>query len=379
MIVKYEEMKKKLEWTRMTLAETHQRLELHNSERSERIIQSANLLKERTDSCKVKLLQRNEAVQESTAAAAAYMPPSEDAVGLTDAERMLLQLCQEQRAKDLVQQPETEATPTVIVPPPPAAAEAAPAAAVKKDYAKTVLDLQMKLSSSITQKKPSAEDDEVQKTPSTQEAETRPEPAAAAVPEVQTATAAEEQTAEAELPTAVAPAAATEDEKTEVVGKELVDVTEDLDETVSRMEAKCASVREEDITMDLNETVSRMEAKCASVREELGQMAMSEQYMRTKQAQLLAKTREREAQLAMELAAAKEREAEAMRRKVTDMMKLLEERRNKLKMTEVVLQKKAVVVDKVHKILDSKERRANYVEQRNLECQAFDKKLKKED
>ncbi len=35
--------------------------------------------------------------------------------------------------------------------------------------------------------------------------------------------------------------------------------------------------------------VSRLEAKCATVREGLGQMAVSEQYMRTKQAQLLAK------------------------------------------------------------------------------------------
>merc|ERR1711874_805508 len=33
---------------------------------------------------------------------------------------------------------------------------------------------------------------------------------------------------------------------------------------------------------DLNESVQRLEAKCAGVREELGQMALSEQYMRTK-------------------------------------------------------------------------------------------------
>merc|ERR1712149_115492 len=37
---------------------------------------------------------------------------------------------------------------------------------------------------------------------------------------------------------------------------------------------------------DLNESVQRLEAKCGGIREELGQMALSEQYMRTKQAQL---------------------------------------------------------------------------------------------
>ena len=33
--------------------------------------------------------------------------------------------------------------------------------------------------------------------------------------------------------------------------------------------------------------VQRIEAKCANVREELSRMAVSEQYMRTKQAQLV--------------------------------------------------------------------------------------------
>merc|ERR1711974_406707 len=59
-----------------------------------------------------------------------------------------------------------------------------------------------------------------------------------------------------------------------------------------------------------------------------GEMAMSEQYMRTKRAQLLARTREREAQLATALAEQKEKEAEEMRQKVKKMMLLLDERRN---------------------------------------------------
>ena len=46
------------------------------------------------------------------------------------------------------------------------------------------------------------------------------------------------------------------------------------------------------------------------MRDELGQMAMSEQYMRTKQAQLLAKRKEKEAEKALEAAAMKEQEAQ---------------------------------------------------------------------
>merc|ERR1719481_612380 len=102
---------------------------------------------------------------------------------------------------------------------------------------------------------------------------------------------------------------------------------------------------------------------------------MSEQYMRTKRAQLLARTREREAQLAMQLA--EEKEAAEMRQKVKHMMLLLDERRNKLMATVDVLQKKSGVVEKVNKLLDSKERRVNYVEKQRDECLAFDKKPKK--
>jgi hypothetical protein len=44
----------------------------------------------------------------------------------------------------------------------------------------------------------------------------------------------------------------------------------------------------EEVDVDMNAMVQRLEAKCANVREELGRMAVSEQYMRTKQAQLVA-------------------------------------------------------------------------------------------
>ena len=57
---------------------------------------------------------------------------------------------------------------------------------------------------------------------------------------------------------------------------------------------------------------------------------------------------------------------------MTDMMRLLEERKNKLKMTEVRLEKKSVVVEKVNNILDKKVRRANLVEQQRDEVLAFE-------
>ena len=44
---------------------------------------------------------------------------------------------------------------------------------------------------------------------------------------------------------------------------------------------------EVEVDVDMNAMVARLEAKCANVREELGRMAVSEQYMRTKQAQLV--------------------------------------------------------------------------------------------
>merc|ERR1712241_1399285 len=93
---------------------------------------------------------------------------------------------------------------------------------------------------------------------------------------------------------------------------------------------------------------TNIEAKCAGVREELGQMAMSEQYMRTKQAQLLAKRREKEAEAALQAAAKKEQEAQ-----------------------ENVLEKRSNVVEKVNKVLDCKLRKADFVQKQRDESLAF--------
>merc|ERR1712203_164719 len=127
----------------------------------------------------------------------------------------------------------------------------------------------------------------------------------------------------------------------------------DLNESVQRLESKYAEARsEESMDIDLRDSVQRLEAKCAGVREELGRMALSEQYMRTKQAQLRARKKELEAKEATIKAELREKEAYDMREKVHGMMKLLAERRNKLKVTENVIVKKGNVVDNVNKILN---------------------------
>ena len=275
MMVKYDEMKKKLEWTRLTLAETHSRLEHHNSARSERIKQSVSQLKEKADFCTQRLNKRNAEQQSGAEALPGEPPVVEDAGGLTDAERMLLQLCQEQRQKDIDASNAEPEIPVIEPVKPPS-----------KDYAKTVLDLQMKLSSAKTQK-PTEPDRPVSPVEPSQDHEPAKEPATVEVPPV-------------------------DDELTlqqpEVVDMPPIEVAQAP--VPPKALAPVEDVAIEEITMDLNETVTKMEAKCAGVREELGQMAMSEQYMRTKQAQLLAKRREKEAQLALEIAAKKEHEAQ---------------------------------------------------------------------
>ena len=55
-------------------------------------------------------------------------------------------------------------------------------------------------------------------------------------------------------------------------------------------------------------------------------------------------------------------------------MRLLTERKNKLKVTENVIDKKGVVVDNVNKILNQKERKAQNVTKQKEELMAFGKK-----
>lgn len=394
MMDKYDEMKHKLEWTRVTLAETHSRLEKHNNSRSERLRQSVMELKEKAEQTQQRLLARSQGTAgpdgptESDLADADAMGAALGGLGglsscsaeggLTDAERMLLQLCQEQRMVESVIEPEEQEQQ-----PQEAEEQMEPSQRLKnasRDYAKTVMDLQKKLSSSSKPAASSPKDSGSQEDVSNCQAVSSSIESSSSSTNDKSPEPVSDQAAAVEEPrlenTADYDSAPPKSVETAVeIATEIAAATEPPSEEVSKL---AAAAVEADQIADLNVAmVAQMEAKVASVRETLGEMAMSEQYMRTKRAQLLARTREREAQLAMQLATEKEKEAAEMRQKVKHMMLLLDERRNKLRATVDVLQKKSGVVEKVNKLLDSKERRANYVEKQRDEVLAFDKKQKK--
>lgn len=381
MMDRYDEMQRKLDWTRLTLAETNSLIAIHSDQREANIKNSVSSLKQRAESYSEKLKERQRAIDEGREDPHPTMNAVfEDDGGLTDAERMLLQMCQEQQQEQQKEQQQqkqqqTEETNSVQSKP------------KSRDYAQTVLDIQKKFASkhvSQPEKKESHESSKVTSIPeepaepavATQEPEapaaekTEPEPE---VEECQPQPTAEVDFEDlfppelsfstAEDPSSSSPSTSDHDSRAAKVAA----LADEVDEVVAMAE----------VTMDLNQAVEKIEAKVAGVREELGQMAMSEQYMRTKQAQLLARQREKQAQISLAIAMEKEKEAVEMRRKVEQMALLLEERRNKLKMTENVLVKKTNVVDKVNKILESKHRKAEYVQKQTMECAMFDQKPKK--
>jgi len=166
-----------------------------------------------------------------------------------------------------------------------------------------------------------------------------------------------------------------ETEETQTESSQMMPASK-LDETVADEPKKLPEQdhETEDALAIFTESVQKTEARCAGIHEELTRMALSEQYMRTKQAQLLAKKKEMAAKEAMERAEIREREAAEMRRKVGEMMKLLSDRKNKLKTTEVVIDKKGKTVDNINKILNRKHRREDHIEKEKVDRLLFGKK-----
>jgi len=218
----------------------------------------------------------------------------------------------------------------------------------KIDYAQTVLDLQEKLSRVACANQPSSEISSIKNL-------------ATSSPSPSTSTEKSDTTVSTDHVTTITAITAQQQQQPQP------QLAEDQEQPSN----------EPEITIDLNDSVQRLEAKCAGVREELGRMALSETYMRTKQAQLKAKKKEMLAQQAMIRAELKEKEAAEMRLKVANMMKLLSDRKMKLKVTENVIDKKVAVVDGVNKILERKERRAHYTQKQRDEQIAFGKKAAK--
>merc|ERR1719232_1395601 len=106
------------------------------------------------------------------------------------------------------------------------------------------------------------------------------------------------------------------------------------------MEDKKKVVETEDCEKKLTEDevknmVARVEGKCETMRGDIADMAVSEQYLRTKQALLKAKKREQEMQIAQNIASLREEEVIKMREKVERMQELLQSRREKLEVIKM--------------------------------------------
>merc|ERR1711910_288663 len=82
---------------------------------------------------------------------------------------------------------------------------------------------------------------------------------------------------------------------------------------------------------EVKKMVENVEGKCKTVKSDMADMAMTEQYLRTKQALLMAKKKEQEMKVAANIAAIREQEVQKMRDKVKCMQDLLASRKAKLK------------------------------------------------
>merc|ERR1712032_1188116 len=64
---------------------------------------------------------------------------------------------------------------------------------------------------------------------------------------------------------------------------------------------------------EVKQMVENVEGKCKTVKSDMADMAMTEQYLRTKQALLMAKKKEQEMKVAANIAAIREQEVQKMR------------------------------------------------------------------
>merc|ERR1719500_2135658 len=139
------------------------------------------------------------------------------------------------------------------------------------------------------------------------------------------------------------------------------------------MEVEQGKGEKEKMTEDEVKTmVENAEGKCETVRNDMANMAMSEQYLRTKQALLMAKKKEQEMKIAANIAAIREEEVQKMREKVKSMQDLLSSRKQKLKITEEILVEKSEEKKNMDKDMERMKRRENYVEKELIDRVVFD-------
>merc|ERR1711971_375803 len=130
---------------------------------------------------------------------------------------------------------------------------------------------------------------------------------------------------------------------------------------------------------EVKSMVARVEGKCETMRGDIADMAMSEQYLRTKQALLKAKKREQEMQIAQNIASLREEEVIKMREKVEKMQELLQSRREKLKVTEEIMNEKDGAKEALDKKIEASLRRQNFVEKKIIEKVMFEKPKKRKE
>merc|ERR1719362_1711508 len=334
MMCKYDEMKQKLEWTRLTLEHTASQINQNDIKRAQQIQATVSRLKEKAEHCSSILKIKREREEQNAsdiligtraALEEGYQAPIEEGSSLSEAEKMLLRMCQAQATAKNEEQEDVKEVITKINPS-PLKQNTEPKKSSLPDTEKMLLSICQKDASN-------AKEETVNVTDPIEYEKSQLENGTTVIEEKKES---DHEKVENEVT-----------QKTEIpdgpISVEALDSIELADKRVpppAKVESAETSVDLNEATKDLKETVTNIEAKCAGVRQELGQMAMSEQYMRTKQAQLHAKRREKEAEMALHTASKKEQEAQEMRRKVANMMKLLEERKNKLKVTENVLEKK---------------------------------------
>eukprot|EP00092_Neocalanus_flemingeri_P011647 GFUD01012549.1.p1 GENE.GFUD01012549.1~~GFUD01012549.1.p1 ORF type:complete len:506 (+),score=190.11 GFUD01012549.1:154-1671(+) len=128
---------------------------------------------------------------------------------------------------------------------------------------------------------------------------------------------------------------------------------------------------------EVKDMVAKVEGKCSNIRGDIADMAMSEQYLRTKQALLMAKKKEKEMNIAEKMATIREEEVRKMKEKVQHMQELLMSRKQKLKITEDIMEEKEGEKKQIDKQIEATKRRENYVEGQLLETVMFEKPPKK--
>lgn len=155
-------------------------------------------------------------------------------------------------------------------------------------------------------------------------------------------------------------------------------VSPSLVEDVNDSEVKETEEAEEKLSEEeVKEMVAKVEGKCKNVKDNIADMAMSEQYLRTKQAMLKAKKKEQEMKIAQRMAELREEEVLKMREKVTRMQELLASRKTELKITEEIIHEKDGEKDNLDKRIEASRRRESYVEKKIVEKVMFEKPTKK--